>query len=291
MYMYQGMWYTMEKTQNGHDLSDRLIRSICSWHSYGVYDESEDIDDLIDMGADVNRMHGTILPLHCTCMVSDEESLLTLIKRGARVNLQDGYKRRAIHYAAEKSKQCTEILLNNGADINAGDGNQDTALHWAVFKNNEACVKLLLERGAFVDARDYNNDTPLSWAARKGNFEVMKLLLDYNACVNLRNAKGETPMSRTLHLQNIGLNTGSDDACLELLFMAAGHIDFQHQKINDSGSNETLKCVVKFSTNVRSLRDLTRCAVRFYLGYRYLPRTVERLPLPPKIKRYILLQT
>lgn len=181
--------------------------------------------------------------------------------------------------------------MNNGADINAGDGNQDTALHWAVFKNNEACVKLLLERGAFVDARDYNNDTPLSWAARKGNFEVMKLLLDYNACVNLRNAKGETPMSRTLHLQNIGLNTGSDDACLELLFMAAGHIDFQHQKINDSGNNETLKCVVKFSTNVRSLRDLTRCAVRCYLGYRYLPRTVDRLPLPPKIKRYILLQT
>lgn len=86
--MYQGMWYTMEKTQNGHDLSDRLIRSICSWHSYGVYDESEDIDDLIDMGADVNRMHGTILPLHCTCMVSDEESLLTLIKRGARVSFK-----------------------------------------------------------------------------------------------------------------------------------------------------------------------------------------------------------
>lgn len=76
----------MEKTQNGHDLSDRLIRSICSWHSYGVYEESEDIDDLIDMGADVNRMHGTILPLHCTCMVSDEENLLTLIKRGARVS-------------------------------------------------------------------------------------------------------------------------------------------------------------------------------------------------------------
>lgn len=87
-YMYQGMWYTMEKTQNGHDLSDRLIRSICSWHSYGVYEESEDIDDLIDMGADVNRMHGTILPLHCTCMVSDEESLLTLIKRGARVSFK-----------------------------------------------------------------------------------------------------------------------------------------------------------------------------------------------------------
>lgn len=82
------MWYTMEKTQNGHDLSDRLIRSICSWHSYGVYEESEDIDDLIDMGADVNRMHGTILPLHCTCMVSDEESLLTLIKRGARVSFK-----------------------------------------------------------------------------------------------------------------------------------------------------------------------------------------------------------
>lgn len=160
-----------------------------------------------------------------------------------------------------------------------------------MFKNNESCVKLLLERGAQVDARDYNNDTPLSWAARKGNLEVMRLLLDYNACVNLRNAKGETPMSRTLNLQNIGLNTCADDACLDLLFMAAGQIDFEHQNINDTGSNETLKCVVKYSTNVRSLRDLTRCAIRLHLGYRYLPRTVEKLPLPHKIKRYILLKS
>lgn len=84
-YMYQGMWYIMEKIQNGYDLSDRFIRSICSWYSYGVYDELEDIDDLIDMGVDVNRMYGIILFFYCICMVSDEESLFILIKRGVRV--------------------------------------------------------------------------------------------------------------------------------------------------------------------------------------------------------------
>ncbi|XP_061186619.1 ankyrin repeat and SOCS box protein 8-like [Saccostrea echinata] len=284
------MWYIMEKTQMVLDLSDRLIRSISSWHSYGVYEDSESIEELIDLGADVNRLHGTVLPLHCACMVSDVDSLLILIRNGANINLQDGYGRRAIHYAAEKNSECVEILLNHGSNINAGDGNQDTALHWAVFKNNEPCVKLLLEKGAIVDARDYNEDTPLSWAARKGNIEVMRLLLDYNASVNLSNAKGETPISRTLHLQTIGLNTTVDDACLELLFMAAGRIEYKHQNIKHTNSNETLKCIVKYSTNVRSLRDLSIHAVRSFLGYQYLPSTVEKLPIPRQIQKYILLQ-
>lgn len=50
-----------------------------------MYDELEDIDDLIDMGVDVNRMYGIIFFFYCICMVSDEESLFILIKRGVRV--------------------------------------------------------------------------------------------------------------------------------------------------------------------------------------------------------------
>ncbi|XP_062581283.1 ankyrin repeat and SOCS box protein 8-like [Saccostrea cucullata] len=284
------MWYIMEKTQTMLDLSERLIRSISSWHSYGVYEDSESIEELINLGADVNHLHGTVLPLHCACMVSDVESLLILIRNGANINLQDGYGRRAIHYAAEKNSECTEVLVKHGSSINAGDANQDTALHWAVFKNNEPCVKLLLEKGAIVDARDYNEDTPLSWAARKGNIEVMRLLLDYNASVNLRNANGETPISRTLHLQNIGLNTTSDDACLELLFLAGGKIEYKHQNIKHTNSNETLKCIVKYSTNVRSLRDLSIYTVRSSLGYQYLPKIVEKLPIPYQIKKIVLLK-
>lgn len=53
-----------------------------------MYEELEDIDDLIDMGVDVNRMYGIIFFFYCICMVSDEESLFILIKRGVRVSFK-----------------------------------------------------------------------------------------------------------------------------------------------------------------------------------------------------------
>ena len=38
-------------------------------------------------GADVNRLHGTLLPLHCACMVSDSLILRLLLRKGAKVCL------------------------------------------------------------------------------------------------------------------------------------------------------------------------------------------------------------
>lgn len=36
-------------------------------------------------GADVNRLHGTLLPLHCACMVSDSYIVRLLLRKGAKV--------------------------------------------------------------------------------------------------------------------------------------------------------------------------------------------------------------
>ena len=33
----------------------------------------------------MNRLHGTLLPLHCACMVSDSYILRLLLQKGARV--------------------------------------------------------------------------------------------------------------------------------------------------------------------------------------------------------------
>jgi hypothetical protein len=40
---------------------------------------------LILTGADVNRLHGTLLPLQCACMVSDSLVLRLLLRKGAKV--------------------------------------------------------------------------------------------------------------------------------------------------------------------------------------------------------------
>ena len=45
----------------------------------------DNIEQLIDAGADVNQIHGTLLPLHCAAMVGDCDALLLLLDRGAEV--------------------------------------------------------------------------------------------------------------------------------------------------------------------------------------------------------------
>ena len=77
------MWYAMESEQNLYALSERLIRAISNWHH--CVPTVDDIEDLIEAGADVNRLHGTLLPLHCACMVSDSDTLKLLLEKGAKV--------------------------------------------------------------------------------------------------------------------------------------------------------------------------------------------------------------
>lgn len=80
------MWYLMENAQRSYTLSERLLRAIGMNHE-GTHRESEDIEDLIRQGADVNQSHGTFLPLHCACIVGDASSVSVLLKWGANVSV------------------------------------------------------------------------------------------------------------------------------------------------------------------------------------------------------------
>lgn len=68
---------------------------------------------------------------------------------GNVIEAQDGYGRRAIHYAA--SGDCVkviEILLEHGAAIDARDRNGATALYYAAENQSEKVVRLLIDHGA-----------------------------------------------------------------------------------------------------------------------------------------------
>lgn len=284
------MWYVMENAQSSYMLSDRLIRAISNWRISPGSDD--DVENLIENGADVNKLHGTLLPLHCACMVSDSYILRLLLQKGARCNEIDGYGRAALHYAAERDIFCVEILLENGANINIGDGNQDTPLHWATFKNNLDCVKILLQRGAEVDAEDFNSDTPLSWAARKGHFEIINILLEYNADTHSMNFKDNTPLLQAATIQATGLNTDMDDRCLELLLRATAKFHLSSvQKDAVKRDNKLSELLLPRSTNPCSLQGQCRYNIRRALGYRYLPNVIPKLPVPQRVKDYIALKS
>lgn len=283
----------MESEQTNYELSDRLIRAISNLRTFSTV--NDDIEQLIESGADVNRLHGTLLPLQCACMVSDPYCLQYLLERGALVNARDGYGRAAVHYAAERDVACLEVLIEHGACVNMGDGNQDTPLHWASYKNNVDCVRLLLQHGAYVDALDYNLDTPLSWAARRGNLGVIQVLLDYNADASLRNAKGHTPLMRAAGIVASGLDTTVDDACLELLIRATvpiearcGHSGQLVQEL--ARDNKVREMLMPLCTNPLQLTLLCRARIRHCLGPCYLPDIVPQLPIPQQLHQFLLLK-
>lgn len=102
------MWYIMQSIQSKYSLSERLIRTIAAIRSF-PHDNVEDLirkvtfiketihyccirflymevtHDLFSQGADVNRMHGTLKPLHCACMVADVDCVELLLEKGAEV--------------------------------------------------------------------------------------------------------------------------------------------------------------------------------------------------------------
>lgn len=115
LHMSSTMWYIMQSIQSKYSLSERLIRTIAAIRSF-PHDNVEDlirkvgllifqlygticftiityiniayIDIIISCmpkGADVNRMHGTLKPLHCACMVADADCVELLLEKGAEV--------------------------------------------------------------------------------------------------------------------------------------------------------------------------------------------------------------
>jgi ankyrin repeat protein len=74
----------MSKVQDKYNMSERLIRAISNWQVIAGVDD--DVEELLEAGAEVNQSHGTLLPLHCACMVSDVYCLRLLIEKGADVS-------------------------------------------------------------------------------------------------------------------------------------------------------------------------------------------------------------
>lgn len=285
------MWYLMENVQRSYTLSERLLRAI--GHG-GTRREQEDIEELIQLGADVNLAHGTFLPLHCACMVGDANSVSILIKWGADVNSYDGYHRTALHHAVERSVDCVRLLLAAGADTESIDINRNTPLHWAAFRNRADCCRLLLQYKARVNNMDFNNDTPLNWAAMKGNYPSVSVLLEYNASPDVRNYGGMIPLMRVAILLAAGLQCPDDENSFELLIRCMGKIELRDQNGDLPAmlarDNRLRSKLMGVCCTPRPLMQLGRRAVRMSLGQQHLPSIVSLLPIPERLQRFLLLE-
>jgi len=142
-----------------------------------------------------------------------------LLERGARVNVQDGLKRIALHNTAEfGSVKSAKLLLDHGSEVNVTDMLGWTPLLGAARSGNREMVALLLQHGAEHDvlsaaaagdvdalkgilrdaplsthSRDGWEWTPLHMAASLNRAEAARLLIASGADVNARARGGPHP--------------------------------------------------------------------------------------------------
>jgi len=149
--------------------------SLSSLHDACAKGSVEDVQSLLDQGADINgrnAYHGT--PLLVALDNAELEVAEVLIKYGADVNCRDETGWAPLMFASRYGyRHIAELLLNHGVDVNAKQEDLWTALHFASSEGHLEIVKVLLDRGADIHARNINGRTPCGLA---GGRDIVRLL-------------------------------------------------------------------------------------------------------------------
>ena len=205
----------------------------------------------------VGGLHGCAL--NAACRGSTPEMVRLITAKGAKIEVEDGMGRVAIHFAAAQSLENFQLILDAGADVEVKDKMGRTAIHWAVVGGLIDVVErvLSLSRG-LVDQADIDGWTPLLWVARGcGTYhkpatsntqeEVIKLLLDRGADPCVR-GKG---LDREWSPVKVARYHGVDDALVQLLMAKA------KEKLAAEGENDTWDEV--FHASGKALKQSPTC--------------------------------
>ncbi|XP_062956854.1 ankyrin repeat and SOCS box protein 10 [Cynocephalus volans] len=243
-------------------------------------------------------------PLHVAARLGHVELADLLLRRGACPDARDAEGRTPLLAACDTSCQspadaeaittrCFQLchlLLSAGADADAADQDKRRPLHLACRRGHAAVVELLLSCGVSTNAMDYGGHTALHCALQgppaalaQSPEHVVRALLNHGA---VRIWPGALPKvlerwctsPRTIEVL---MNTYS---VMQLPEEAMGLVPpetlQEHQRFYSS-----LFALVR---QPRSLQHLSRCALRSHLEG-CLPHALPRLPLPPRLLRYLQL--
>jgi len=206
-------------------------RNVISLHSAAELGDTENIEKLLALGADVNgRERNGSTALHWAVWAGHTDASRLLLERGARADAQDDGGTTPLHLAAFKGdKEAIELLLAYGADINAKDKGGITPLHNAVMQGHRDATLLLLNRGADVNATDKRGCTALYLATEAGKSELMQLLLDAGAEMDIFTASSLGKVDRVAELLETepGLARASGISGMTPLHYAAMNGDVQ----------------------------------------------------------------
>uniref|UniRef100_A0A2I3LCR8 Ankyrin repeat and SOCS box protein 10 n=1 Tax=Papio anubis TaxID=9555 RepID=A0A2I3LCR8_PAPAN len=239
-------------------------------------------------------------PLHLCRGPGTLECAELLLRFGARVDgRSEEEEETPLHVAARLGHvELADLLLRRGACPDARDAEgwtpllaacdiscQSTADAEATTARCLQLCSLLLSAGADADAADRDKHRPLHLACRRGHAAVVELLLSCGVSANAMDYGGHTPLHCALQGPAAALAQSPEHVVRALLNHGAvrvwpGALPKKHQRFYSS-----LFALVR---QPRSLQHLSRCALRSHLEGS-LPHALPRLPLPPRLLRYLQL--
>ncbi|XP_033856922.3 transient receptor potential cation channel subfamily A member 1-like [Acipenser ruthenus] len=134
-------------------------------------------------------------PLHLAVHGGNIEVIQLCIANGAKIDLQQGDKSTALHFACTQGAiEAVKLMLstyNGGQDVvNIIDGAHQTLLHKATMFDHVDLVEYLLIKGANIDSLDCESHSPLLLATTCGAWRTVELLVRKGANVKLKDSCG-----------------------------------------------------------------------------------------------------
>lgn len=164
------------------------------------------IEHLLQSGIDINTQHptsGTTVLMIASSYYYYDDMVDYLIRKGAKLDMQDSDGKTALLWAASNSLPNAKILVANSAKVNiaANDGMTPFLQATLGVSSGKVTIEmcdLLRKHGANINAaltkKSANGWNALHYAAINGDSELVKYLIKYGANVNKSTGEGSTPL-------------------------------------------------------------------------------------------------
>ncbi|PKL48120.1 MAG: hypothetical protein CVV42_10700 [Candidatus Riflebacteria bacterium HGW-Riflebacteria-2] len=136
--------------------------------------------------------------LHHAARSADAETILELLRHGARADNADDFGWTPLHEACRsKNEAAVAIFMTTGINLDMRTSKQETPLHVATRHNAYAIMARLLEAGAKSDITNKDGDTALHLAAMRGYARAVEVLITAGVNLRARNHLGLTALHMT----------------------------------------------------------------------------------------------
>lgn len=168
--------------------------------------DTSKIEQLLHSGVDIDTQHptsGTTALMIASSYYYYDDMVEFLIKKGAKLDLQDSEGKTALLWAASNSLPNAQILVANGAKVNepANDGMTPFIQATLGFSSGKVPIEmceLLRKNGAKVNAELKRKSalgwTALHYAVTNRDAKLVKYLIKHGANVNKATGEGSSPL-------------------------------------------------------------------------------------------------